>query len=891
MDLIVTHTAADFDALSSLVAARKLYPGARMLLPGSQEKNVREFLSLSRDLIDLESDKTCRLDDVKRVVLVDTRHKSRIGKAAEIIGKSGVEVVIYDHHPRTKYDIRPTKDVYHKVGATVTMLLDAIREKGIRLTPLEATLMALGIYEETGSLTYRTTSKKDVDAVSYLISSGANLGIVSSFLNRELSEDELSTLSTLIKSTEVFPVNGVNIAITVIRSERYLSELGMLVQKLLDVENFKVIFVLVEMEKKVLMLARSRMPLVDVNGIVKVFGGGGHIAAASANIRNRPLEDIKSELFSMLKKRVKAKLYARDCMVRRLSRIKPDVRIKDVYGRLESSMAGALLVMKGEKLLGVLTRESAKKAFSHGLGHSRVKGYMLTRLHRVKEGTHLDELRRIIYEEGVGFLPVVKRGRVTGLVTRTAILNTLFEKSLKRAKPLRKKSKLPKAGPTKVNILPRMKRMLPGEVLSIIKRVAKVAEEHQLKAYVVGGFVRDLLLGEKNLDVDLVVEGDAIDFARHTAEKLDATVVAHKKFGTATLIVKRPIKGTRFKIDIAAARTETYKHPAALPSVEFGSIKDDLYRRDFTINAMAASMDMKNFGELIDFFNGRRDLKRKRISVLHDKSFIDDPTRIFRAVRFEQRYDFRIDRRTVAFIRNAVKQEMFEAVSGERLREEIELLLKEKEAVKAIRRMRNLHELRFISAGIRFDRASDALCGSIKRLHRRFGRYFSKKRSVDIWLVYFMVIIDRLGLKATMEVCSRFAMKRSDRLRLVSCKKSEKKVKRVLTDKKHVKPSRIYDVLEPLPYETLLFLMAKCGRHLNGRRVVNFLTRYNGIRLRIRGEDLKDMGMTPGPEFTRVLRKTLYARLDGKLGTRREELGFARELASRQSGTKTSKVM
>ncbi len=882
MDLIATHTAADFDALSSLVAAKKLYPDSRLLLPGSQEKNVREFLSLSRDLIDLESDRSCRLDDVKRVVLVDTRHKSRIGRAAEALDKKGVEIIIYDHHPRTRYDIRPAKDIYKKVGATVTMLLDIIREKGIRLTPLEATLMALGIYEETGSLTYRTTSKRDVDAVSYLISKGANLGIVSSFINRELSEGELSTLSALIRSTEVFDINGVSAAVTELRTQDYPGELGMLAQKLLDVENFKVIFVLVDLGNKVLLLARSRLPLVDVNSLLKPFGGGGHAAAASANIRGRTLEEIKAELLVMLRKRVRPRLYARDCMVRQAGRIKPDVRIKDAIKKLEASKAGALLVMKRGKLLGILTRENVKKAFAHRLEHSRVKGYMLTRLYPVRENTPFHELRRIIYEKGVGYLPVMRRRKIAGLITRTALLRTLFDRTFKKESAEKTKKSLPKTGHVRVNVLARMRRMLPGEVLSIIRRVAGLAGEHQLKAYIVGGFVRDLLLGVRNLDVDLVVEGDAIEFAKYAAKRLDAAVVAHRKFGTAALIARKPVKGARFKIDIATARSETYRHPAALPSVSFSSVKDDLYRRDFTVNAMAVSMDSKNFGELIDFFGGRRDLKRRKIRALHDKSFIDDPTRIFRAVRFEQRYDFTIDGRTVSLIRNAVRREMFNAVSGERLREEIELLLKEKDPLKAIKRMRGLHELRFIHPKIRFDKASEEACGNIKALYGQFQEYFSRKRGIDLWLVYFMVLIDGLNMKETLDVCARFAMKRSDRMRLTACKQFGSRVSRLLRDKRPVRPSEVYRLLEPLPYETLLFFMAKSGRRLIKRRVTDFLTKYNGIRIGIRGEDLKALGMTPGPEFTQILEKTLSAKLDGKLKNKREELRFAGKLAARK---------
>lgn len=458
-------------------------------------------------------------------------------------------------------------------------------------------------------------------------------------------------------------------------------------------------------------------------------------------------------------------------------------------------------------------------------------------------------------------------------------MDLMATSTFRRENPKRDTKRLAKAKHSSVNVSGKMRRILPKEIFHIIKRLAKFAEKHQLKAYIVGGFVRDFLLGVENLDVDLVIEGDAIEFAKYAAKKLDTALVTHSKFGTAALIFKRPIKGIKLKIDIAMARRETYRYPAALPSVESSPIKNDLYRRDFTINAMAISIDKKNFGELIDFFGGRRDLGRKKIRTLHDNSFIDDPTRIFRAVRFEQRYNFKIDRHTVSLIKNAVKAEMFEKVSGERLREEIVLLLKEKEPLKAIGRMRGLHELRFIHPKIEFDAASEKVCKNVKILYKHYKIYFLKKGDLDLWLVYFMAVIDRLNLKDALTVCDRFIMRRSDRLRIISCKRFDNAAA-VLSDKKPVTPSRIYRSLEPLSYETLIFLMAKCGKNLVKKRVIDFLERYNDIRLKIKGEDLKIFGIKPGPDFTKILKKTLYAKIDGKLKTKKDELLFAEKLAT-----------
>ncbi len=224
---------------------------------------------------------------------------------------------------------------------------------------------------------------------------------------------------------------------------------------------------------------------------------------------------------------------------------------------------------------------------------------------------------------------------------------------------------------------------------------------------------------------------------------------------------------------------------------------------------------------------------------------------------------------------------MFEKVSGERLREEIELLLKEKEPLEAIKRMRSLHELRFISPKIKFDNKSERICKDVKILYRHYEKYFLKRRNLDLWLVYFMAAIDRLTLKEALRGCDRFVMRRSARLRIISCKRFDKSVIAVLSQKKDAKPSKLYRLIEPLSYETLIFLMAKCGKNLIKKRVVDFLCKYNGIRLKIRGGDLKILGVKEGPEFTRILKKALYAKIDGRLKTKKDELLFAERLARR----------
>ena len=214
--------------------------------------------------------------------------------------------------------------------------------------------------------------------------------------------------------------------------------------------------------------------------------------------------------------------------------------------------------------------------------------------------------------------------------------------------------------------------------MNIIEIVGKIADESGVEAYIVGGPVRDKLLGIKNFDLDFVVETGGIKFAEILNKTLNGKLTIYKAFGTATI----DLKGKR--IDIVTARKETYKRPAAYPTVKPGKIKDDLFRRDFTINAMAIAINKKGFGKLIDFYNGQKDLKKGLIRVLHDKSFMDDPTRIFRAVRFSVRFGFKIEPHTKKLMKEAVLDGLLGDVNAGRIRKEIEIFLKEKNPQKCM---------------------------------------------------------------------------------------------------------------------------------------------------------------------------------------------------------------
>ena len=432
---------------------------------------------------------------------------------------------------------------------------------------------------------------------------------------------------------------------------------------------------------------------------------------------------------------------------------------------------------------------------------------------------------------------------------------------------------------------------LPNEIKDLIRLVSDIANKNNILAYLVGGFVRDLILGVKNLDLDIVVEGDGIKFAEGLSEKLRAGLIRHRRFGTATVILKDNLKidpsaslrvnGERGRtIDIATARREYYPHPAHLPEVTRGILKDDLMRRDFTINAMAISINRQDFGRFIDCFGGKKDLADKNIRVLHDLSFIDDPTRILRAIRFEQRYNFKIEPKTLEFLRQANRSKMLEMVSRERLRDELILILKEERPLKPLIRIEELIGFGFINSGLSLSKKTHTFLKSIESQIIWFKRKYPKRRQLDTWLTYFMGLIETFNINSIKLICKKFAFRRGEEKRILAYKIIKSKFIKDLSQNK-IKPSKIFSLLEPLSYEVIILIKAKFKNANIKKHIEDFFEIYNGMRIHISGEDLRRLGLTPGPDYQKIFHRVLNAKLDGLVKTKKEELELIKKITTR----------
>ena len=413
---------------------------------------------------------------------------------------------------------------------------------------------------------------------------------------------------------------------------------------------------------------------------------------------------------------------------------------------------------------------------------------------------------------------------------------------------------------------------LPEEIQNLIRLAGVAAQGRCMRVYLVGGFVRDLILGVKNLDLDIVVEGDGIAFAEDYALLLKAKLVRHRRFSTATVVISHDLK-----IDIATARTEYYPKPADLPVVSPGKLEDDLKRRDFTVNAMAIDISPGCYGKLIDCYGGKKDLTDKKIRVLHGLSFVDDPTRILRAVRFEQRYGFRIEPRTLSLARDAVKEGMLEIVQPQRLRDELILILKEPLFIKGVKRLASLTGLKFISPRLSVPAKTRLFLKGIRHEAEWFKSAYPRHRRLDVWIMYLAGLIDHLAPKDARGVCKKFVFSNGETKRILTCKMIPRQIIKEMASSS-IKPSRIYKLLEPLSYEAILLLKAKYKEKNIQRHIRDFFDVYQGVRVHVRGEDLLRLGLTPGPQYQKIFSRVLAARLNSEVKTKDDELMLIKRL-------------
>jgi tRNA nucleotidyltransferase (CCA-adding enzyme) len=850
--LILTHENTDFDGLASQLAAWKLYPQAVPVLPRRPNRNLRDFLTLYWDELPyVRYEDLPRRMEVERIILVDTQ---------TLVTPKGMTedtaIQIIDHHPLSR-DL-PSTWTYtgEEVGATVTLLLERIIADALPLTPVEATLLALGIYEDTGSLVYPTTTVRDLRCATWLAERGANLAVVSDFLHHPLTNQQLELYDELLDSAEAIDFGGHTVVIAMAAAEGYVEEISTLAHKFRDLYDPAGLFLLVDLGEHLQLVARSTTDAVDVGHIADHFGGGGHTRAAAALIRGLDLEMARHELLNHLQRHIQPIDTVEQIMSYGVHTLPPDTTVDEAAEEmLRYGFEGFPIVDEEGGILGMLSRREIDRAQRLRLGAMPVSHYMTKGDIRVAPGDSVERLQQVMIQFGVGQVPVVSDGEMLGVVTRTDLIKLW-------AAP-------PHQPPRRREIAQKIETALPGPLLSLLREASSLAQEMGYPLYVVGGFVRDLLLGEPTLDMDLVVEGDAIRLARRLGRRAGARTRSHQQFGTAKLILEgREGEFGVPSLDFATARMEFYAHSAALPEVELSSIKADLHRRDFTINTLAIRLDSGYYGQFLDFYGGEQDLKEGLIRVLHSLSFIEDPTRIMRAARFEQRLGFSIESRTAELIDNALP--MLSRVTGERIRHELYLILCEREPERVLSRLDGLNVLVEIHPRLVW---REEYGGCFEQLRQKVAAGMwgvepeeDGRPDPSAYLALLTYPLSRTEVEA---FAARLKILRTDLslLRQVhDLRESESKLAQP-----EISNRDLYALLRFSSSTARLIHWLCTGSERVRRRLWLYETELRQVQLAVDGEYLKELGLKPSPLFSKLLNAVRDARLDGEIHTEEEE--------------------
>jgi tRNA nucleotidyltransferase (CCA-adding enzyme) len=851
VDVIVTHGNTDFDAFAAMLAARRLYPGAVVALSGSLNRNVRDFYRLHAEALDVADQGRVDLDAIERLIVVETSHPARLGDFERVARDPKVEVVLFDHHGDEKLDwVRPENVVRSHDGALTTTMVSILAERELDVTPLEATVFALGIHEDTGSLSYAGVSLRDAEALAWCLRHGASQDMVAQYLHAPLSEAERGLLDALLAAAETHKVAGFEILVTAIRSPEYVDGVSNLAHKIVDLTDCRALVCLVEMEDRVFCVVRTRVAELDAAAVAAALGGGGHAQAASA-IHRGSLDDARRRVLEALPGAVRRRLTAGEMMSRPPRFVSPDDTVSHAMVLCQRHRQSGMQVGEPRRLVGMVTREDLDKAVGHGLSHAPVKSVMSSDVVTCSEETPLPEVMRLVAASEGGRVPVVRGEEVVGVVTRSDLLRALEEPLAAEEEP---------GGPDLGE------RLLAIESLQEVFEAVQAVSEPFEGVYLVGGAVRDVLMGEPNFDVDIAVEGDGIALGQALARELGGRVVPHEKFGTAIVLY-----GNGGRVDVATARTEFYDYPGALPTVEQASIRQDLYRRDFTINAMAVSLKGADFGRLVDYFGGHRDLAGGVVRVLHNLSFIDDPTRIFRAVRYETRYGFRMDAHTFGLAKACVEMDLVGELSSSRVRDELQALLSEERVGDSVRRMAELGIDRAIHSHLAADEEAVRLIEAVDSLREAYAP------EAPAWRLRLAVLARRLSSTEVLDWAEGLKLRRRDAERIADAVAVAPRLRDVVGATKE--PAALWQRVAPHdPDGALLALATSKGRAR--KRLERYFEELRDVTLEISGGDLAELGLGESPQVGAVLEELRRRKLNGELDGRAAEIEAAKELLS-----------
>lgn len=873
MKIVITHVSPDFDAIASAYGALKLHNCDHIAVVSNMEANVYEYIKSRGAELPIkkysESDIEA-VDVIDELYITDCKQRKRLGKLAEFIGKAK-KVIVYDHHTAYSQDIKSDFEIVKTIGSTTTILVGLLKEAGLTLNKFEATLLALGIYEDTGLLTFQSTLAEDAFAVAELLSVGVDYSALSDFIKRDLNSSQVIILNELLLNLFMVTVGDVQVSVSFASIEEYVDEIAYIAQRLMAMEGLESLFILISTGGRIVLVGRSRTTSVDAASVARQFGGGGHVSAASAIIKDMFMPEAIEKLKLTLREYIKPVKTVAEIMNFPVKYVTSGASFKKAMDFTMKYNLNHMPVVEKGKVIGIISRKDILHGIKHGFTSEPVNDIMQVEFETVNPTTPFYVAEEIMVNKGQKLLPVEEGGKLAGVVTRTDLLRMMHEEmTLRSSQAERAREDMFISKSRSVTVL--LNDNLPKDILEALTDIGKFAEKNGVKAYVVGGFVRDLLMNNKNFDMDIVTEADATKFAQDYANHRNCKAVIHCKFKTAMVILPNGLK-----VDFATARTEYYMTPAAAPEVEEASVRNDLFRRDFTINAMAVRLDGDQYGRLLDFFSGQKDINEKKIRALHSLSFVDDPSRAFRAIRFAVRFGFDIGAQTERLIKHAESLNLFGQIVGNRLFLELKYILEEKGYVKALEMIKKYNLLRFYCPDITFD---NSMIVKFEKLETVIGWYeIQIGGSLNLWRARFAILFGNLKTSDFEKTIEKFKLTSKLNEEILDDKRYINYAQQSSKRYKEIIPSVVVKLCSAVSTEGLLALAAILGEDKQDM-VKNYLTDYSKVEILSNGNDIVALGVAKGPEVKKILDLLKENKLNGFLKNKEDEAEFIKKYVS-----------
>lgn len=590
------------------------------------------------------------------------------------------------------------------------------------------------------------------------------------------------------------------------------------------------------------------------NWVHFTFTGAGH-------------EQNRSRVLRHLEDNLQPDLTAGDIMSASPQCIDWHADVRSAFATMLKFNIMSLIVMQNDKFAGIVTRRDLDRAWQMNLLDSEIGPYVPTNMPIVSSGTPVRVLKNLMVRYNLTRLPVLHGEEVVGIITTHELLRALPDNLPLPHDflPLAEQTSLP--APQEIEKL--LKRVFSLRICHLLQQIGRFASKQSLSAFAVGGFVRDLLLERSNFDIDIVVIGDAIPFAAALSHELDGDYKVYDRFHTARIYLED------LKIDFSSARIEHYSNPGALPQIEFSGLSNDLYRRDFTINALALALNPERFLELKDFFGGYNDLINRHIKILHSFSFLEDPTRLFRAIRFAGRFNFTLEQDSQRAFELAINREAPEKLSLKRIGAEISRCLNEERPQQIVAELFSAGLMKYLSPEM-VD--ADILPGRFKLTRSLLRRFSRLDDEIDNEAVFWTGILSVIRKSSADKILDALGTPHSRRRLVLQALSAIQTIPAALTKIKETDAVSLYYLLHEFSLEALLSLMAFALDKPNARKILHYILDLRDIKCEINGKDLIANGIKPGPHIRQIFRQIIERKLAGSNFTKQEELELATRL-------------